>query len=796
MKGHPPSLARRAAASGLILAAALLSLWWMHNPPGRLAHPAAPAAVPRASAVHATDDPVVAPVAAWHAQAPFATVTGAGALRAVPDLFRRAHPDAQVIERRESGADATPVRHVRTLWRTGAGASFITEETFLQPADGAAPVRLAQSACRADSLVLTVAGGAASEHPGLAGRLRAAGFPPVAVRAFSPTFAVTVRMYSLDDYDACMARVAALAGGDCAVARNDLFFPATATPNDPRYAEQWALGRIGAPQAWAYTAGAAGTIVAVVDSGIDFSHPDFHHDLGANFWTHPGEVAGNGSDDDGNGFIDDVRGWNFAEDNADASDPYGHGTRMAGIIGAAGNNGYGITGVSQRVALMPLRVGSASFTLAAVIQAVDYATSLRAAGHPLVLLNNSYVRNEPGKDPTEPDALYRAIERAGEAGILFVAAAGNSGADNDAADFLGKPNHYFPSDYALANILSVTASGKDDKRLSNANYGKQSVDLAAPGTDILTTVRGGDFAAGFGTSFACAVASGAAALLHAWNPDLEAAALKELLMDNGDLVATLTQETVSGRRLNIGNALLAATAWPRLAWSAMSAACAQAGWPFTLVLACAVGADPVDEVFMQWGDSEFAATPAGDGAWAADIVVPAPANSVWRARVRDAAGRELRSAALRVPVLDATAYWICQYFGSQEEGFQPAAFLSGEVAVDGTPLLLSMFHGWSPHLPAAGQGGAIGALPQAGFLGWPPGDRAPFLEFSRNLRAEGLRWRVEASTDLRVWGEATGLSVETLASDPEQALERLRVHLPAAAAPRFYRFHIDLPDGN
>ena len=243
----------------------------------------------------------------------------------------------------------------------------------------------------------------------------------------------------------------------------------TAVPNDPSFGLEWNLRNTGqsggtpgvdiaAEQAWNISVGSRSVVVAVIDSGIDLSHPD----LAANLWTNPGEVAGNGIDDDRNGFVDDVHGWNFVDNNANLRDGYGHGTHVAGIIGAVGNNGVGITGVAWQVSLMVLRVqnDSGAGTTSAVIGALEYATMMRRSfGINVVVTNNSW----------EAAAGYSSvieglIRDQGAAGITFVAAAGNHGTDNDVTP-------RYPGNYDLPNVITVASLASAGVLAGSSDYG-------------------------------------------------------------------------------------------------------------------------------------------------------------------------------------------------------------------------------------------------------------------------------------------------------------------------------------
>ena len=249
---------------------------------------------------------------------------------------------------------------------------------------------------------------------------------------------------------------------------------ATAIPNDSFFSNLWGLNNAGdtdidAPEAWDITQGNSNIVVAVLDSGVDYNHPD----LAANIWTNQAELTGtSGVDDDGNGKIDDVRGWDFVDDDNDPIDSDDHGTHVAGSIAAVGNNSTGITGVSWSAQIMPLRFLDAfgSGSVADAIEAIDYAIDKGAK-----IINASY-----GSYTFSP--LERAaIASARDAGILFVAAAGNDNWNNDSA------TKHYPSSYDLANIIAVAATDQSDSRASFSNYGATSVDVAAPGTSIFST---------------------------------------------------------------------------------------------------------------------------------------------------------------------------------------------------------------------------------------------------------------------------------------------------------------------
>lgn len=373
-------------------------------------------------------------------------------------------------------------------------------------------------------------------------------------------------------------------------------------PDDPFFEEQWGLQNTGqvlqylaggvsglagadsrAPAAWDVTTGAANVRVAVIDTGVEYLHPDLKN----NIWSNPGEVAGNGINDDGNtssydygagpvnyDFIDDVRGWDFVgNDNQPLDETLdnaqrGHGTQVAGVIAAQGYDGFGVAGVSWQASIMILRAFdmTGESNSEKIEAAVDYAIANGAR-----IINASFggegVAVDLGLNVPNFDRIeYEAFRRARDAGILVVAAACNFGYSNDNPPATRLP--CVPASYGFDNIVSVAASGMQDTLISASNYGPVAVDLAAPGEYILTT---DDLALGTpritasfasppltyttGTSIATAFVSGAAALLLADNPALSATQLRDKLLGSARQVPTLTDKVASGGVLNIAAAL-------------------------------------------------------------------------------------------------------------------------------------------------------------------------------------------------------------------------------------------------
>ena len=306
-------------------------------------------------------------------------------------------------------------------------------------------------------------------------------------------------------------------------------------PNDYDAKALWGLERMRAPLAWTQTTGAAELIAGVIDSGVDASHPD----LAGNTWSNASEMA-NGRDDDGNGLVDDLKGWDFADNDSDPSDEHGHGTHVAGIIGARGNNALGITGVAWRVRLLGLRCGNEYLATSSVIQALDYLGNLRHRGEPVVVANNSY--GSTTSVSTQRDSIQRAAQR----GILFVAAAGN-----DARDVDGVIRTY-PVSYGVDNIVGVAATNLADGLADYSNWGQSSVLLAAPGSAILSAKSGGGYVVMEGTSMAAPFVTGAVILMKAAEPSLDYLGIKNRLYARAVPRSLLTGKVLTGGMLDLG----------------------------------------------------------------------------------------------------------------------------------------------------------------------------------------------------------------------------------------------------
>ena len=315
----------------------------------------------------------------------------------------------------------------------------------------------------------------------------------------------------------------------------DVSYRVQTIPDDPLYEDQWGMESIGAPEAWERSTGSKSVIVAVLDSGIDLTHPD----LEANIWTNP--------DPGQDGYIDDVHGWNFVSENNDPNDDFGHGTHVSGIIGAVGNNGIGVTGVNWSVSLMPLKICNSEglCELSEEIAALEYAVD-----HGAKVANASFGGAYGGYKPEE-----EAIEGAGKAGLLYVAAAGNNATSNDVIPF-------YPASYPLDNLISVAATTSSDALAEFSNYGARSVNLGAPGQEIWSTLptSGTRYSSstGYGelsgTSMAAPQVAGAAALLWSLHPSWTMQQIRSRLLSTTRPLSSLFGKVSTCGELDVGTA--------------------------------------------------------------------------------------------------------------------------------------------------------------------------------------------------------------------------------------------------
>jgi thermitase len=320
-------------------------------------------------------------------------------------------------------------------------------------------------------------------------------------------------------------------------------------PNDPLLAEQWGLintgqreGRadadISATAAWAKTQGSRKVVVAVLDSGVDYTHPD----LSNNMWKRPADMEM--YFDRQLGVVDDYDGFSAVDRARDPMDENGHGTHCAGIVGAEGDNNLGIAGVNWQVEIMPLKfMGRGGFgTTKDAIEAINYVIARKSEGVNIRVISASWGSRSKSK------ALEDVIRKAGEADILFVAASGNDSEDADRTP-------HFPANYKLPNVISVAALDRRDELASFSNYGAKNVHIAAPGKEILSTWLDGGFEEHSGTSMATPFVAGVAALVLSVEPNLSTKELRARLLDSVDHLDTLRGKVSSGGRINAARAV-------------------------------------------------------------------------------------------------------------------------------------------------------------------------------------------------------------------------------------------------
>ena len=343
--------------------------------------------------------------------------------------------------------------------------------------------------------------------------------------------------------------------------------PAIESGNDPLFLKQWGMKDIGTEAAWKFNRGNNNIIVAVIDTGVDYTHED----LLPNLWRNKKEIPANGIDDDKNGYIDDIIGWDFlSKDNK----PYdlaatsigellnggnpGHGTHCAGNVAAAGTNGKGISGVAPKAQIMVLRfIGNEGGTTADAIKAIHYAVDNGAK-----ILSNSW--GSEGEDPNEGAenlALRESVSYAESKNVLFIAAAGNGhqgvGYNNDT-----DPKPAYPASYKNENIISVAALDSANNLGSFSNWGMKSVDIGAPGVKVFSTVVGNKYsdtvidllnATWDGTSMACPHVAGAAALYWSIHPEKSWQDVKAAILNSAKRIPALDGKVFSNGKLNVEN---------------------------------------------------------------------------------------------------------------------------------------------------------------------------------------------------------------------------------------------------
>ncbi|MES1164231.1 MAG: S8 family serine peptidase, partial [Verrucomicrobiota bacterium] len=405
------------------------------------------------------------------------------------------------------GKSAPSVRGAAPTLRNGDGAEYLAHEVIIRVEAGVTADALARA--------LAVVGGKVIDDGGPLGVL---GFRRVQLPV---SITADVAISKLIDTGAIKK------------AEPNYMVQASATPNDARFGELWGMTKISAPAAWDITTGSKEVLVAVSDTGIDYNHAD----LSANVWTNPGEIAGNGKDDDGNGYVDDVHGYDFANSDGDPMDDNGHGSHVSGTIGGVANNGMGVAGLNWNVKIQAVKflAANGSGSTWAGAQTILYAAKMKAR-----VVNASWGCLGPG---CYASYLEEAIKTLEQGGGIFIVAAGNNANNN---------NSYpaYPANYAVPSLVAVAATDSNDALASFSNYGATVVHVAAPGVGILSTVKGGGYASWNGTSMAAPHVAGAAALMVALRPDATPAEIKQKLIETCDPVAGLAGKVASGGRIN------------------------------------------------------------------------------------------------------------------------------------------------------------------------------------------------------------------------------------------------------
>jgi len=321
------------------------------------------------------------------------------------------------------------------------------------------------------------------------------------------------------------------------------------TPNDALFGQLWGLNNTGqaggvadidinAPEAWDLTTGSnTASVVAVIDTGVDYNHPD----LARNLWTNPGEIAGNNLDDDSNGYVDDVHGINTITNSGNPLDDNDHGSHVAGTIAGRGNNGVGVAGVNWSAQVMACKFldAAGNGTTANAVKCLDYVHVMKTR---TVNPANIIATNNSWGGGAFSQALLDGIVQQRNDGILFVAAAGNSSTNTDTTAS-------YPVGFFASNVIGVASHDRSNNLASDTSYGRRTVHVAAPGVDVMSTTKNGGYATFSGTSMATPHVTGVLALLKAQDPSRDWRQLKNLVLAGGVSSTSATGKTLTGKRL-------------------------------------------------------------------------------------------------------------------------------------------------------------------------------------------------------------------------------------------------------
>lgn len=526
----------------LALLAGSIYLYWIRQPP----------LPPTASQPRATATPASAPVAAAQPSglppAPMSAASGPPAASG-PFAFLN---KAKILAERQTTPDPQGKFSRIKLVQTSMKYPYVrVEDSLLLDPRTRAESLQGRRAMVADQLIVKLATGQTRSDLDSINQQMGA---KIAETLDPSTYVVQLSAPDLDAVTQAMAAYAQQTNQIAYAEPNYLVEGLVTFPNDPSFNTLWGMHNTGqtggtadadidAPEAWDLARGNASILVGVIDTGVDYGHPD----LAANIWRNTGETPGNGVDDDGNGYVDDTRGWDFYSNDNDPIDDHFHGTHCAGTIGGIGNNSQGVTGVCWTVSIIPLKFLSAdgSGYTSDAVRAVNYATRVGAD-----LTSNSWGGGGFSQ------ALKDAIDAGGQAQILFIAAAGNDGLNIDSS-----PS--YPASYTSACVVSVAATDSRDRLAGFSNHGATGVDLGAPGVAIQSTtprtqtpeMSGSGIPANYaslsGTSMATPHVAGAVALLLSRSPGLTAAQAKDKLLTKTDGVSALNGRVLTNGRLNL-----------------------------------------------------------------------------------------------------------------------------------------------------------------------------------------------------------------------------------------------------